>query len=230
MTASIVSGADRAASVRTPFGPFAGFRVLARKDATEWVRSRRTWVILVVSALFMAFSAANAWIVNRVAAGLPPGAVAPDKLLPMGAVDNLLAAVSSQIFVIAAIFAAGSLIARERETGTLAWVASKSVTRASIWLAKWVSATGALAVVAGIIPIAITAGIVAALYGIPPIGLVVGLTLGTIATVAFFSAVGIAAGTFVPGQPAAIAIGVAVFALLPVVAGLVPFPFVAYTL
>ena len=50
----------------------------------------------------------------------------------------------SQIFVVAAIFAVASLIVHERDTGTLAWVASKPVSRGSIWLSKWISSTAIL--------------------------------------------------------------------------------------
>jgi hypothetical protein len=84
--------------------------------------------------------------------------------------DNLLAAVSSQIFVVAAIFAVASLLVRERESGTLAWVASKPVSRTSIWLAKWVSASGILAVVAVIVPLALTVVAITGLYGTPDAG------------------------------------------------------------
>ena len=61
-----------------------------------------------------------------------------------------------QIFVIAAIFAVASLIVQERETGTLAWVASKPVSRGSIWLSKWISSTAILAVAAAIVPLVVT--------------------------------------------------------------------------
>jgi hypothetical protein len=49
------------------------------------------------------------------------------------------------------------------------------------------------------------------------------LSIGIVAVVAFFAAVGLAAGAFLPGQPAAIAAGLAVLALLPVIAGVLPF-------
>jgi ABC-type transport system involved in multi-copper enzyme maturation permease subunit len=227
MTASIINDAG-AASVSTPFGPFAGFRALLRKDATEWVRARRGWVILIVTGLFMAFAGANAWIATRLIAVLPAEAVDEVSHLSLVPIDNLMRAVSSQIFIVAAIFAAGGLIGRERESGTLAWVASKPVTRSSIWLAKWTSATVMLSVYAGLIPLAVTSSLVVLLYGPLPIGLVVGLAIGMVAIIAFFVAVGLVAGTFLPGQPAAIAVGVAVLALLPIVASLVPFPIEPY--
>jgi ABC-type transport system involved in multi-copper enzyme maturation permease subunit len=228
MTASIIGGPSGATPVSVPFGPFAGFRPLLRKDATEWIRARRTWVILAVSGLFMVLAAANSWLISRFADTLPPGEAVQSNLGSLVPADNVLAAVASQIFVIATVMAAGSLLARERETGTLSWVASKPVTRRSIWLSKWASSTAMLSILAGLIPLAATVAVVTVLYGAPPVALVVGLSIGIVAVVAFFAAVGLAAGAFLPGQPAAIAAGIAVLALLPVIAGLIPFPIDAY--
>ena len=221
MTALIITGAG-AATVSASFGRLAGFRSLLRKDTTEWVRGKRAWVVLAVSIAFMVLTSANAWIVARIAATLPAGEIPAEELGSMSPVDNLLVAVSAQIFVVAAIFVAGSLMAREREAGTLAWVASKPVTRASIWTSKWVSATGMLSLVAGLVPLAATVGLVTILYGAPPIGIVVGLAAGIVAAIAFFTALGLGFGTILPGQAASIAAGFAVFAILPMVGSLLP--------
>src|SRR4029453_18073218 len=97
--------------------------------------------------------------------------------------------------------AAGSLLARERETGTLSWVASKPVTRRSIWLSKGGPSTEMLSIFAGLVPLAATVAVVTILYGAPPVALVVGLAIGIVATIAFFAAVGLAAGAFVPAPP-----------------------------
>jgi ABC-2 type transport system permease protein len=222
MTASTISGAG-AARVSTTFGPFAGFRALFRKDTTEWLRGKRAWVVLAVSVSFMLLAAANAWIIQRVAAGLPAGEISSDQLGSLAPADNLLVAIGAQIFVIATIFVVGSQMAREREAGTLAWVASKPVTRASIWTSKWVSSTAMLSLVAGIVPLAATAALVTVLYGAPPIELVVGLAAGIVAVVAFFAALGLGLGTVLPGQAATIAAVFAVFALLPIIANVLPF-------
>ena len=45
-----------------------------------------------------------------------------------------------------------------------------------------------------------------------------------VATIAFFAALGLALGTILPGQAPTIAAVFAIFVLLPVVAGLIPFP------
>src|SRR4029453_15706532 len=97
IAASIIA-ASGATPVRVPFGPLAGFRPLLRKDATEWVRARRSWVILAVSGLFMVLAAANAWIVQRITESLPPGADVEASLGSLVPADNVLAAVATQIF------------------------------------------------------------------------------------------------------------------------------------
>ena len=98
MTASIIGGASGATPVSVPFGPFAGFRPLLRKDATEWMRARRTWVILAVSGLFMVLAAGNAWLIRSFAAALPPGEAVQGNLGSVVPADNVLAAVATQIF------------------------------------------------------------------------------------------------------------------------------------
>ena len=99
----------------------------------------------------MVLTAANGWITNQIAANVPDGVEAPEvgSLVPL---DNLFAAVGAQVWVLAAIFAVGSLIVAERQSGTLSWVASKPVSRSAIWISKWLSSTGMLAVSAVIVP------------------------------------------------------------------------------
>ncbi|HSL34258.1 MAG TPA: ABC transporter permease subunit [Candidatus Limnocylindrales bacterium] len=221
MTASIITD-TRVPSVAPSFGRLAGFRPLLRKDATEWIRGRRVWIVLASVIAFMVLSAANGWIISMIAANLPEGAPPPEgnSLEPL---DNLVGAVSSQIFVLVTIFAVASLIVREREAGTLSWIASKPVSRRSIWLSKWASASAILVVAAGLVPLAVTVGLVTVLYGAPPIEAVVGLGLGTSAVIAFFATVGLAAGTIVPAQTGVAATGLVAFALPMMFVGILPF-------
>ena len=135
---------------------------------------------------------------------------------------------ASQIFVVAAIFAVASLIVHERETGTLAWVASKPVSRGSIWLSKWISSTAILAVAAALVPLVVTTGVVVALYGSVPLSVIALVLVGMVAAIAFFAAIGLAAGTVVPGQPAIMAVGLGVLFLVPIVAGLLPIDVMPY--
>jgi ABC-type transport system involved in multi-copper enzyme maturation permease subunit len=206
----------------TRYGSLSGLGALLRKDVTEWLRGRRAWVLLVITTLFMALSAANGWISAQIVAALGPGAEVGDfTLMPS---DNLMSAIGSQIFVLAAILAVVSLIVAERQSGTLAWTASKPVSRAAIWLSKWLSSSVMLAVTAAIVPFLATFVVVVALYGMPPIELVLAGLLGSIALISFFAALGLAAGTVMPGQAAIAAVGLGFFALVPTLVGLIPLP------
>jgi ABC-2 type transport system permease protein len=221
MTASTL---QRPAAGRFAADRFAGLGALVRKDVTEWIRGRRAWIVFVISSLFMVLTAANAWINVRIIEALPADVDPPDMPASLAPLDNLFAAVSTQIFVLAAIFAVASLIVRERESGTLAWVASKPVSRSSIWLSKWLTSSAILAVTAVLAPLAVTALAVAAMYGAPDAGVVLVIAAGAAALVAFYAALGLAAGTVMPGQPAIVATGFMVFALAPVIVSLIPLP------
>ena len=111
-------------------------------------------------AMFFLAEYANMWLV-AILAPAEGGEALPEPILdPMA---NLVAAVSTQIFVVIAIFAVMSLIVSERESGTLAWTASKPVSRGAIWLAKWVSSTAMLGLLAGLVPLASTVVLVVVL-------------------------------------------------------------------
>jgi ABC-2 type transport system permease protein len=209
-------------------GWLPGLQALVRKDVAEWVRGRRAAVVFAASTIVMIVAAANAWIVTQLAAALPADVDPPDLPGSLAPLDNFGAAVGTQIFILAAIFSVASLLPRERESGTLAWVASKPVSRDAIWLSKLVSASAALAVSAVLGPMAITAGAVALMYGLPDPAAISIVALGAAAIVAFYAAVGLAAATVVPGQPAVAAIGFLVFAIVPLVGGLIPFPIAPY--
>lgn len=218
MTASIIR--NRPATVGRPSLP-AGLGALVRKDTTEWLRGRRAWVVLAVSVMFMVLSAASNWITARIVELSPPGVQVPDGPISLLPLDNLIHAFASQIFVLAAVFAVASLIAQERESGTLAWVASKPVSRDAIWVSKWISASGILVVTAVLAPLALTALAVGVLYGLPSAGAVAVLAVGGAATIAFYVAVGLTVATVVPGQPAVAAAGFGVFVLVPLIGSLV---------
>ena len=221
MTAqSIPSGA--VAAPRPADRRLAGLGALLRKDTTEWLRGRRAWVVFVLTAAIMVLTAANSWIVTQIAASLPPDAGADVGEITLDPVQNLLASVGTQLFVIAAILAVGSVLVAERQAGTLAWVASKPVSRRSIWLSKWISSTAILGVSAVALPLAVTAGIVTVLYGAPDPAVVVGLGVGMAALVAFFTAVGILAGTVLTSQVAVIAVGLGALMLLPMIGAVLP--------
>jgi ABC-2 type transport system permease protein len=223
MTASTFSATDTVARGATQNRRLPGLHPLFRKDVSEWMHGYRVPVILFVVTAFMTLSAANAWINAWLVANVPSDTVITNARFSMAPLDNLVAAVSSQIFVVAAIFAAMSLLVGERESGTLAWVASKPVARASIWISKWAAGAAVLALVAGIVPIGITTILVTVLYGAPAILPVVALSIGAVAAIVLFVAVVLAASAAVSSQPAVAAIGFAAMLGPTVLAAVVPF-------
>jgi ABC-2 type transport system permease protein len=223
---TLISRPIRAAASGSP-DRFAGLGALVGKDALEWRRGRRAWVILVISVVWMTLTAAAGWFNTRVREMIS-GELPADVPVHLDPMNNLIPAVSGQIFLLAAIFAVASLLARERETGTLAWVASKPISRGSMWLSKWISSTLILAVVAVLVPIAASVALVVVLYGPVDPGIVIVLTAGALMAVAFYTALGLAAATALPGQTGVIAVGLAVLVLVPALAGLVPFAIAPY--
>jgi ABC-2 type transport system permease protein len=220
MTASIATVPGRSAG-QSIVGRLAGARPLLRKDTGEWLHARRGWVILAVSAVFMVLAAANGAIATWVLANVPDGSAGSAKAT-MDPMTNFLAAVTSQIFIVAAIFGSMGLLVSERDHGTLAWVASKPVARGSIWMSKWIAGSAAIAIVGGVVPLLATVGLVVVVYGAIPAGVVVMSAVGIVAAIAFFVAVVLAASTVVSNQAAVAAIGFAVFALPTIIVGLLP--------
>ena len=219
MTASI-SVPARAAG-RVPADRLAGFGPLFRKELREWAHSKRIWVILAATTAFMALTAANGAITSWLVANVP-GGEAPEGPISLDPMVNFLAAVSTQFFVIVAIFAAMSLLVGERDRGTLSWVASKPVSRAAIWLSKWAAASIVVSLVAGIIPLAATFGLAIVLYGPVGIDAFVFAAIGVTASITFMVAVVLAASVVVSNQAAVAAIGFVVFFLPQLLAGLLP--------
>jgi ABC-2 type transport system permease protein len=209
---------------RASSGFLPGVRALVRKDIGEWTHGTRALVVLAVVSLFMTLAAANGFITTWLIANIPDAEIAgADKVISLLPLDNLFAGVASQIFVFAAIFAAMSLIVRERETGTLAWVASKPVSRTSIWVSKWISGSVVMWVVAGLVPLALTVAVVTILYGLPSLTVVALSAVGIGAVIALFVAVALAASTLVASQPAVAGITFGAFFLPTILAAVVPF-------
>lgn len=221
MTASISLPAR--ASGRISADRLAGIGPLFRKELREWAHSKRPWVILAVTTAFMTLTAANAAINTWITANVPDATVS-GAAISLDPMTNFLAAVSTQIFVIVAIFAAMSLLVGERDRGTLSWVASKPVSRSAIWLSKWGAAAIVVSIVAGIIPMAATFGLVIVLYGSAGVGAFAFAfaSVGVVASIAFMIAVVLAVSVVVPSQAAVAAIGFGVFFVPQILVSLVP--------
>lgn len=216
MTAQVSAPQTTAAAATPSIGPLAGFGALFRRELSEWRRARRTWVVPIVSALFMMGASVNAWLQANFRPTDGSGGIPNPVLDPM---SNLVGAVSTQIFALAAIFAVMGLLVVERESGTLGWTASKPVSRAAIWLAKFSSSSLILWIVAGLLPLAATVSLLIALYGpLSPVAIVM-VALGVGMSVALYVAVALAASTVVTNQAAVAAIAIGVM-FLPQLLGL----------
>jgi ABC-type transport system involved in multi-copper enzyme maturation permease subunit len=203
--------------------PLLGLANLVRKDLAEWTHGKRAWIVLAVVTVVYGFAAANAWISDWAVRSLPADpADGPAKALSMAPLDNVLFAIGTQFIVLAVIFATMSLLIAERDSGTLAWTVSKPVSRTSVLVSKWLTATLVLWVVAVVVPLAVTTVIATVLYGLPDLATIAALAVTLITVPAFFVAVALAAATFVPSQAAVGAIGLAVFAAPLVVGGILP--------
>jgi ABC-type transport system involved in multi-copper enzyme maturation permease subunit len=220
MTASISTSRPTAAAEPSTFGRFSGFRALARRELMEWRRARRSWIVFAVSALFLTLAALNSWLISVLPSDVTEGAEAPvlDPLM------NLLSPVSTHVFVIVAIFAVIALISAERESGTLAWVASKPVSRSAIWMAKFATASGVMFVAAAALPLAATVALVTVLYGAVPVTTVVAVAIGMAMIIVLYVAIALAASTVAASQAAVAAITLAVLWFAPMLGAFLPDP------
>ena len=209
-------------SVATGDATLLGLRPLIRKDVSEWLRGKRAWVTALVVAPILGLTAANGWINQWVLTSFPQeaGDSAVSKVVSMAPLDNFLAAIGTQFILVAAVFATMSLIVAERDSGTLAWTASKPVSRFSIWLSKWITASAILFVAAVLVPVGITAAIATALYGPLDMGIVLWTIVGLQASVLLFTAIGLAAGAYARSQAVVVAIGLAALFVPSLVASL----------
>ena len=177
-----------------------GLRNLMRKDTGEWLHGSRPWAVMIATTIILLLTAANGRLAewaSRVASE-HGAAVALPSLVPL---DNLLMAVGTQAVVFAAIGATMSVLVAERERGTLAWTASKPVSRTSILVSKWISWTFMLWLTAVVVPLVATTALVTVLYGAPDAG---------------------TASTVVSSTAAVASIGVAALVASTMLGGLVP--------
>ena len=216
MTALTTTPRPGAAAGGAGLGLVPGFGGLLRKELTEWRRGRRTWVVFIVSALFMMLAALNTWLQTVLPEEARERAAAP-AVEPMAILAN---AIGSQVFAVAAIFAVIGLLVAERESGTLAWTASKPVSRSAIWLAKLAGSVGVLWIVAGLLPLAATVALVVALYGGVDPGATTIMALGTGLSVIFYVVVALTASTLATSQAAVAATAIGAM-FMPQLLGLV---------
>jgi ABC-type transport system involved in multi-copper enzyme maturation permease subunit len=220
MTASISTTRPTTAVTTSSFGLMPGFGALARRELAEWRRARRSWIVFLVSGVFLTFGALNSWLITQLPADITEGGEVPN----LDPIMNFLGPITTHVFVIAAIFAVIALIAAERESGTLAWTASKPVSRSAIWLSKFATATGVMWVVAGLLPLAASVAVVNVLYGPVPVTTIAAVAVGMGMVIAIYVAVALTASTLVTSQAAVAGITFAVISVAPMLAQFLPDP------
>ncbi len=217
MTATVVTSA---AADTTRVGFLPGFGALVRRELTEWRRARRSWMVFIVSTLFLTLAALNSWLQTVLPADVTEGAE-PPVLDPM---LNLAGPIVTHVFVIVAVFAVIALITAERESGTLAWTASKPVSRSAIWMSKFVTASGIMWLAAGALPLAATVALVVVLYGAVPVTAVAAIAIGMAMIIVLYVAIALAASTAVTSQAAVAGITLGVVWFAPMLGGFLPDP------
>ena len=214
--------AERATNLSPDAGSatLLGLDPLVRKDFREWARGKRAWVTTFVVAPILALTAANGAINHWIIANVPTESGQQIKPISMDPTTNFLAAIGTQFVIIAAIFATMSLMASERESGTLAWTASKPVSRLSIWVSKWITASATLFVAAVLVPVAVTVVVTVALYGPLDPALVVATIVGLEATIVLFTAIGLAVGAYARSQAVVVSVGLGVLFIPSILGGI----------
>jgi ABC-type transport system involved in multi-copper enzyme maturation permease subunit len=217
MTANVAQTATAATS---SVGFLPGFGALVRRELKEWRRARRSWMVFIVSALFLTLASLNSWLISNLPGDVTEGAEPPN----LDPLMNLVSPILTHVFVIVAIFAVIALITAERESGTLAWTASKPVSRSAIWMAKFATASGVMWLLAGALPLAAAVAVVSVLYGSVPVTAVAAVAIGMAMIIVLYVAVALAASTAVTSQAAVAGITLGVLWFAPMLGAFLPDP------
>lgn len=208
---------DPTVSPQAPAGAFLGFGTVLGKEATEWLRGRRAIVVGAVSVLATAVSTVVPFIVRA------SGEAAAGPPLSMDPTDNVLLGWGGQLVQVVALLSTISLIAGERDRGTLAWNLANPVSRVSIVAAKFVAAFGALAAVSVLVPLLVSVAIATVAYGnVPDLGTVALFGSAYLTVPAFWVALTVALGTFIKSSAGIAGIAFAVLLIPQMIGGLLP--------
>jgi ABC-type transport system involved in multi-copper enzyme maturation permease subunit len=198
-------------------GIFLGFGTVFRKEIAEWFRGRRALIVGGVSAAAATLSTIIPFIVPKDSPG--------SAVLTMDPTTNVLMGWNGLTFAIVAVLATMSLVATERDRGTLGWNLTNPVSPTSILAAKWAAAMVVYALFGVILPLALSVAVATLIYGsVPDLG-TIGLFAGLYLTVpAFYIGLTVALGTGVKATAGIAGIGFLVMflpsgigALLPIV-------------
>ena len=204
------------ARASTGGGMFLGFGTFFRKEVREWVRGRRAIVVGSVALAVAVLMTVIPYIVSKT--GAQAG-----QALSMDPTHNVLVGWAGQTIAIIVLLASMSLLAAERDRGTLAWGLTLPVSPVSILAAKWLAAVVVLAVVAIFIPLTVSIGVATVVYGgLPDVGSIGLFGALFVAVPAFYVALVLALSTVVKGTGGIAGIGFAVMFLPSAIGALVP--------
>lgn len=216
MTAQSLALGPTAVQAAARGGVFLGFGTFFRKELQEWFRGRRA---LVVGSVAIAAAIFTTLIPFVVAASGETGGPA----LSMDPTDNVLLGWGGQTMAILSLLASMALLSGERDRGTLAWSLTNPVSPTSILAAKGLAAVLVIAIVAVIVPLAISSGIATVLYGgIPDLASVGIFALAYLGVPAFYVTLTLALGTFVKSTAGIAGIGFLVMFVPQMIGALVP--------
>ena len=200
----------------TGSGTFLGFGTFFRKEVREWLRGRRAIVVGSVALATAVLATVVPYVVSATGAQT-------SEPLSMDPTHNVLVGWAGQTFAIIVLLASMSLLAAERDRGTLAWSLTLPVSPTSILAAKWLAAIAVIAVVAIVIPLTVSIGVATVVYGgLPDVPTVVGFAALYLAVPAFYVALTLALSTFVKSTAGIAGIGFAVMFLPSAIGALVP--------
>jgi len=212
MNAQSLALAPATARASARNGMFLGFGTFFRKEIADWVRSRRA---LIVGAFVIASAVFTTLI--PVISGMAGDT--SDMGISLDPTHNVLFGWGGQSMAIVILLATMALLSGERDRGTLAWSLTLSLSPTSILAAKWLAAMLVLAVVAMVVPLAISVAVATVAYGsLPALGTVGLFAVLYLAVPAFYVALTLTLGSFVKSTAGIAAIGFIV-ALLPSMLG-----------
>ncbi len=197
-------------------GVFLGFGTFFRKELQEWFRGNRALVVGAVAIAAGIFTTLIPFIAGAAGDTSEPP-------LSMDPTVNVLLGWGGQTMAILSLLTSMALLSGERDRGTLAWSLTQPVSPTSILAAKWLAAVLVIAIVAVIVPLAISSGIATVLYGgVPDLASVGIFALAYITVPAFYVTLTLSLGTFVKSTAGIAGIGFLVMFLPQMIGALVP--------
>ena len=196
-------------------GPFAGFGNAVRKDTREWLATPRALATFLGAATFGVVATLGPWI------GHQQGRRDPG--LPLDATTAFAAGAWLTLLPLVAAFATLSIVAAERDRGTLAWSLSMPLSRDAFLASKLVTAIGMYLLLGIGLPMVIAAAAATVAYGAAPDAAAVALVfVGSAGLVVVYVLLQVIASVFAWSQAAGVVAALGTMLLAQALVALVP--------